>query len=413
MEERDLATAASVENERPTTLRNRDFLLLWVGQLVSQLGDRVHAIALMWWVLEKTGSATLMGTVLIFGTVPSILIAPLAGGYVDRWNRKAIIVLADLFRGAVVLAIAALAIRGTLEVWQILLATALMSVVSVFFGPAVQATIPNLVRRTEITRANSLSQMFTQGTGIVGPALGGVLVVALGVGGVFLLNGVSYIVSGISEAFIRVPPTAAAAGERRHILVDLVRGFTFVRRRPAVFGILKTAAVINFFTAPFAILIPLVVHDLLGRGAESLGFLMTSFSVGFLLASALLAAIRERKRKHPLIILGVGLAGACLVAMGLVMNFASYVILMASLGALLGIANICIMVHFQMVVPDEVRGRVFGFMTTLSGGLQPIAFGIVGLLADAVPVQAIFVVSGAVLVAGGIYLRAVPWMKSV
>lgn len=398
--------------DRPTALRNRSFLLLWAGQLVSQMGDRIHAIALMWWVLEKTGSAALMGTVLIFATVPSVLLAPIAGGYVDRWNRKAIIVGADLLRGGIVLVVAALAIRGTLEVWQILVATILMSATSVFFGPAVHATIPNLVRRTEITRANSLSQMCTQGTGIVGPAVGGVLVALWGVGGAFLLNGVSYLMSGLSEAFIDIPPTRTV-GERTNILADLKQGFVFVRERPAIFGILKAAAVINFFTAPFAILIPIVARDILGRGAEALGFLMTSFSVGFLVASALLAAIREREHKHPLIILGVGLAGACLVLLGLVMNYASYMILMACLGVLIGIANICIMAYFQAVVPDQVRGRVFGFMTTLSGGLQPVAFGLVGLLADVVPVQAIFVLSGSVLVAGGVYLRIAPWMKEV
>jgi MFS family permease len=398
---------------RPTIFRNRSFLLLWLGQLVSQIGDRVHAVALMWWVLEATGSATLMGTVLIAATVPAVLLGPFAGGYVDRWDRKAVIVGMDFLRGAIVLGIAFLAIRGALEVWQIIVGTAAMSAGAIFFGPAVTATIPNIVRRDELTRANSLSQIVAQSTGIAGPALGGFLIAVWGVGGVFLLNGLSFIASGLSELFITVPPTEGGPVERKHIASELKDGFLFVRGQPTVFGILKTAAVLNFFTAPFAILMPIVARDVLGRGAQALGFLMAAFSVGFLLASAVLAAGRERERKHPLIITGVSLAGACLIVMGLVVSYPSYLVLMGLIGLLLGFTNILILSYFQSVIPDHMRGRVFGFMTTLAGGLQPVAFGIVGALTDLVSVPVVFIVSGAALVAGGLYLSAVPGMREV
>jgi MFS family permease len=398
---------------RPAVFRNRNFLLLWVGQLVSQLGDRVHALALIWWVLEETGSAALMGTVLIAATVPAVVLGPFAGGYVDRWNRKAVIVGMDFVRGLIVVWIAVLAIRGTLEIWQLLVGTAAMAVAAVFFGPAVNATIPNLVRPSEITRANSLSQMVTQGTGIAGPAVGGILVAVWGVGGVFLLNGLSFIASGLSELFISMPPVERGPAERKHIVAELGDGFSFVRNQPTIFGILKTAAVLNFFTAPFAILLPIVARDYLGRGAEAFGFIMAAFSVGFLAASAVLAAIKDVRRKHPFIILGVSLAGGCMIVMGLVVTYMSYVTLMATIGVLLGLGNILIMSYFQAVVPDELRGRVFGFMMTLSGGLQPLAFGIVGVLTDLLTAPVIFVASGCALVVGGLYLYRVPGMREV
>jgi DHA3 family macrolide efflux protein-like MFS transporter len=399
--------------DRPAVFRNRNFLLLWLGQLVSQLGDRVHALALLWWVLERTGSAALMGTVLIAATIPAVILGPFAGGYVDRWNRKAVIVGMDFVRGAIVVWIAVLAIRGTLEVWQLLVGTAAMAVAAVFFGPAISATIPNIVRPSEITRANSLSQMVAQGTGIAGPALGGILVAVWGVGGVFLLNGISFLASGVSELFIAVPPVERGPVKRKHIIAELADGFSFVRSRPTVFGILKTAAVLNFFTAPFAILLPIVARDYLGRGAEAFGFIMAAFSVGFLTASAGLAAIKDVGRKHPFIILGVSLAGACLIVMGTVVTYVSYVTLMATIGVLLGVSNILIMSYFQAIVPDELRGRVFGFMVTLSGGLQPLAFGVVGVLTDLMTAPVIFVASGCALVIGGLYLYRVPGMREV
>ena len=398
---------------RPTALRSRNFLLLWLGQLVSQMGDRVHAIALMWWVLEETGSAALMGTVLIAATIPAVALGPLAGGYVDRWNRKFVIVGADFLRGALVVWVAVLAIVGRLEIWQLLTATTLMSAAAVFFGPAVSATIPNLVRRSEITRANSLSQIVTQSTGIAGPALGGLLVAVWGVGGVFLLNGLSFLLSGVSELFISIPPTEGRGAPRKHILSELKDGFRFVRGQATVFGILRTAAVLNFFTAPFAILLPIAARDRLGRGSAEFGFIMAAFSAGFLGASAFLAIARDRERKHPFIILGIALAGACLLSMGLLISYPAYIVLMAMIGVLIGFANILTMAYFQSVVPDDMRGRVFGFMTTLAGGLQPLAFGVLGMLADAVSVPVVFMVCGAALVLGGLSLYRVPGMREV
>lgn len=397
----------------PAIFRNRSFLLLWLGQLVSQLGDRVHSIAVMWWVLEKTGSAALMGTVLIFATAPAVLLSPFAGGYVDRWNRKAIIVGMDFLRGALIMGVAGLAIRGSLEVWQLLLATAAVSSASVFFGPAVQASVPNIVRREEITRANSLSQMVAQGTGIAGPALGGVLVALWGVGGIFLLNGLSYLASGVSELFISIPSRPGGGAKRKHILAELKDGFDFVRSRPTVFGILKTAAVLNFFTAPMAVLFPIIVKDVLNRGAEALGFLMSAMSVGYLLSSVALVALRERKRKHGPIIFGITLSGVALLVMGVSSSFNLFLLLMGALGVLIGMSNILIMSYFQAVVPDDMRGRVFGFMTTLAGGLQPIAFGLIGILADSVSVTLVFLVCGAAVVVGGLYLYIVPGMRDV
>lgn len=407
------ADRATRSEARATTLRNKNFLLLWLGQLVSQMGDRVHAIALMWWVLEKTGSAALMGTVLIAATIPAVVLGPLAGGYVDRWSRKTVIVGADVLRGLLVIGIAVLAIRGRLEIWQLLAATTIMSAAAVFFGPAVSATIPNLVRRSELTRANSLSQMLTQVTGIAGPALGGLLVALWGVGGVFLLNGVSFLVSGLSELFIAVPPRDSGGVPRKHILSELADGFRFVRRQATVFGILRTAAVLNFFTAPFALLLPIAARDLLGGGSAEFGFIMAAFSAGFLGASAFLAIARDRERKHPFIILGIALAGACLFLMGVAISYPGYLILMCAIGILIGFANILTMAYFQSVVPDEMRGRVFGFMTTLAGGLQPLAFGVLGLLADVVSVPVVFMVCGVALIAGGLSLYGVPGMREV
>ncbi|MBD3367392.1 MAG: MFS transporter [Candidatus Eisenbacteria bacterium] len=398
---------------RPAVLRNRNFLLLWIGQLVSQVGDRIHAIALMWWVLETTGSAALMGTVLIFATIPSVVFGPFAGGYVDRWNRKVVIVAMDFVRGAIILGIAVMAIRGTLEVWQILVATAGVSLASVLFGPAVNATIPNLVRPSEITRANSLSQMVTQGTGIAGPALGGVLVAVWGVGGVFLLNGFSYVASALSELFIQVPETVRKEQGRRRILSDVVDGYRFVRENATIFGFLRIAAILNFFTAPFAILLPLITKEVLGRGAESLGVMTAAFSVGFLLASAVLAVLKERRRKHPWIILGIALAGVAMVLMGVFIDFTSYLALIGTVGVTLGVANILIMSYIQGVVPDDKRGRVFGFMMTLSGGLQPLAFAVFGLVADHVPIPYILWTAGAALFIGGLSLYAVPGMREI
>ncbi|HID92775.1 MAG TPA: MFS transporter, partial [bacterium (Candidatus Stahlbacteria)] len=243
--------------------RNRDFILLWLGQLVSETGNRVYSLALMWWALTATGSALKMGTVMAFWTIPFVVLGPVAGAWVDRHNRKVIIVGMDVVRGIIVVIVATLAFMNRLLLWHVYLAISFESIGTAFFMPAVTATIPNIVSKKDLTKANSLSQLVRSVVGVAGPALGGLLIAIVGIPAVFLINGISYLLSAGSETFIRVPPLTRKIEEQKHIIRETYAGFRFIKNDRMLFGLVSVSCILNFFAAPIIVLIPVLVKQIL------------------------------------------------------------------------------------------------------------------------------------------------------
>ena len=188
------------------SLRHRSFTLLWLGQTLSRVGDHLYQIALAWWVLEKTGSAVAMGTVLVLSVAPMLLFLLVGGAAVDRFRRTRLMFLSD-FRARVIMAVVAiLASGGRLEVWQIYLATLAFGAVDAFFQPAYIAVMPQLVPDDDLPSANALSSMSMQAGRIIGPAIGAALVAAGGTALAFGVNGISFFLSAAFLApLLRIP----------------------------------------------------------------------------------------------------------------------------------------------------------------------------------------------------------------
>jgi MFS transporter, DHA3 family, macrolide efflux protein len=153
-------------------LINRDFRLLCFGQLVSQLGDKAYNIVLLWWLLEKTVSPLFVSSFLVASVLPELLFGPVAGVYIDRWDKKKILVAADFVRGIVVLTLAALYQSDILAIWHIYIAALFISLCSALFNPTTMVVIPAVVEKSELQRANALSQMVAGAVAIIGPLLG-------------------------------------------------------------------------------------------------------------------------------------------------------------------------------------------------------------------------------------------------
>src|SRR5690554_4967436 len=189
---------------------NRDFGLLFLGRLVSQIGDGIHYLVLTWFVLDLTGSGTALGTMLFASSIPAVILAPFSGVLADTWNRKTIIVSMDIVRGLIMIVLAVIFQAGALTMPVLYVATIFSSLASVFFGPAISASIPNLVGQDELVKANSLNNLSRGATMIIGPLVGSVLLATGGYFGVFLITGISFILSAISEMFIRFPEVTTA-----------------------------------------------------------------------------------------------------------------------------------------------------------------------------------------------------------
>jgi len=229
-----------------TTLINRNFLLLWTGQLISQLGDKIYSIALAWWLLERTNSPSMMGFFLVTSMLPELILGPLVGPFIDRWNRKSILVSADILRGTVVSLIAFLSHLGTLEIWQIFGAALLISISSAFFNPTVMAVIPQIVEKDELAQANSLSQITNGVSTVLGPLLGAATVSWLGYSVVFFLNGLSYLTAAALALFLKIIKLAEET-KQENFLTSLQEGFQFIRSNHQVLLILLVIALVHVF----------------------------------------------------------------------------------------------------------------------------------------------------------------------
>jgi DHA3 family tetracycline resistance protein-like MFS transporter len=261
-------------------LRHRNFALLWCGQTVSRLGDFTYEIALAWWVLAKTGSAATMSLVLIFAITPSVIFALIGGVASDRTSRVGLMLASDGARGAVVAAVAALALANRLEVWHIFVASLIFGFVDAFFQPAYAALVPQLVPAEDLPSANSLTSISLNLGRIGGPALGALIVAGLGTAAAFALDGLSFFVSAaclVPLALAAIPsPFRSAPGARW--LTDLREGLSTVRAAPVLWISIGMFALTNITLAgPYSVAMPFLVKNNLHAGVDTLGLLYAVF----------------------------------------------------------------------------------------------------------------------------------------
>lgn len=377
---------------RPPRLLNRNFLLLWQGQAVSRLGNQAFAVAMMFWVMEKTGSASLMGLLMTFSMLPGVLLGPFGGTFADRHSRIRIIVVCDLIAGLGVLALAALMMSlpdaVDLIIPVLFVVAVLGGVIQAFFMPAVAATIPDLVAPERLAAANSLNQVSNQASLLIGQAAGGVLYTTLGAPLLFLIDGVSFLFSGVSEMFIRLPARPAPQDEGkqpvfRTYLRQTAEGFRYVWQRDGLRSFMLGASFLNFLIMPIMVLFPFYVSLYLRQGSEWYGFLMAGTSAGavagFVLAGVLKLQGAARARG---ILAGMLLMPSLYGAIGFVRVPAVAVGMVFLAGASMGLVNVYLVTMIQRSTPSEIRGRVMGLLSTLSGGLMPIGMALGGIVGD-------------------------------
>lgn len=399
-------------------LFNRNFVLLWQGQLVSQIGNQAHMIALMFWMLEATRSASLMGLLGMSAALPGVLLAPLGGAIADRHSRKGIIVAADLVRGIVVLLLATLLFTHGSQTHLIVAALFVTAIVSGIMGaaftPAVGAAIPDLVPAAQVQAANSLMQLSGQSSRFVGQAIGGVLFRALGAPLLFLIDGISFVLSAGSELFLRIPqrlPTARAElrAVARGYLSDTGEGLRWIWQRTGMRTFVLTTTAINFLFMPVAVLLPFYVTDVLGKGAAWYGFLLAALSLGSIVGLILTGSIplagwrRARVLGGALFLTAVAMGG-----LGLVRTSVVALALMFAAGLLAAAINVTVLTLLQLATPQELRGRVMGLIMALAGGATPLGLAVGGVLGDltgkAIPAIYVGVGAAAAVTAFGAFL---------
>jgi MFS family permease len=396
---------SNVEKVKPKSpiFINRNFLLVWIGQTISVIGDNLFSIALMWWVLEKTGSTALMATVAICATLPAVIVGPFAGTYVDRVDKRKLLVFMDLGRAFLLFIPAILFFYGKLEVWHVNIVAIFLSTMTTFFNPALNSFTPSIVEGNSLTRANSLTQFSRNLSGVLGPALAGVLMALFGAGWVMLLDGISFFISGIAIFFVKIAKVEISESKvRQHFFADLWDGLVYLKKQTIIFFTMVLFSLINFFIAPIGILMPVIVKEVLKMGAEGFGFLASAISIGMVLGTVLLGLKGEVKRKGWVVILSIIFGGLTLALFGVSEKFWLSMILLGMAGLAFSLVNVLEMVIFQKEIPLDKQGRIFGILNTVAWGLRPVSLGLVGVISVWLDARLIILFGGILVALGGL-----------
>ena len=412
---------------------NRDYGLLLLGRLVSQIGDGIYYFALTWLILDLTDSGAVLGSLLMAASLPGILLTPFAGVIIDAVSRKLIIVGADLVRGLLILALALIYYSGQMTLSILYGATVLLSLCGVVFGPAISATVPNLVRKEELVQANARDSFSMSATGILGPIMGAALLGAAGYVGVFIITGISFILSGISEMFIRFPKqerqTPAAAepcSPARQFILNFKAGFAYIWNNVGLRTVILFAVILNFMANPlFSVVFPYFAKEVLKMEAGHYGLTQSSFPAGVMAGTLLVGALAQRLSKHRLLswaIIGQGFLALLMSIIGFPMvhlNMSPLAILisiavpMLFLGILNVQVNVPLNVLLQETVPDHYRGRVFGLVGSLVQMLVPISMALAGVLVDVIPAAYFLIISGITTIVLGAAMGISPSIGSL
>jgi MFS transporter, DHA3 family, macrolide efflux protein len=371
---------------------NRDFILLWQGQFISQMGNQVYAVAMVFWISQTTGSASLLGLLMMLSHLPAVIFGPIGGALADRISRRSIIIVSDLLCGVVVVGIGSLLLLAPdathLIIPALFFVSIFVSLVGVFFRPTVFAATPDIVPRDKISVANSLNQVTMQITGFIGQGVGGVLFRLLGAPVLFLANGVSYLFAAFMESFIRIPQVMPEKSRNRkeffqNFKSDTAEGFRYVWNDSGMKALFLAAGGLNFFLVPVGLLLPFYVDNTLKARADWYGFLVAGFGIGALIGTLLAGAVRASgSGRSKLVIASMFILSVSVGLLGVVNVPTISLLLLCVAGVMCGFVNTAVVSILQMTTPTEIRGRVFGLLNTLETGLIPIAMGLGGVVAD-------------------------------
>jgi MFS family permease len=380
-------------------LQSRPFFLLWLSQLVSQSGDFVFEVALLWLVLETTGSVFAVGLVVAVTLVPGVVLGPFLGVYVDRWDRRTILIVTNVAEGLAVASLSGLVLAHTVGLSTILVVVFILGTGAQLVRTTSNAMVPQVVGREDLAPANGLMTFSNSLNQIVGLSVGGVVVAVLGVTLPIEYDALSFfvaalIVAWVSRRYGRADDAAPLKGTR--FSEELGEGIRFIRENRFMVELILLGAILNFFGNAVGALFAPYAKLVLQGGASTYGFLGAAVAVGSIVGAVIVGKLNTR-RSSGKYLLGGGMAiGAMIAALGFTMSIPVALAEVLVLGVVISITNIPLSVLIQAKVPGRLLGRVgaaFGSLVAIGG---PAGAFFAGAFAGATTVGTVFIVSGAV-----------------
>lgn len=390
------------------------FFTLWTGQAVSLFGSSLVQFALVWWLTQSSGSATVLAGATLAAMLPQILLGPVAGVLVDRGSRRRIMLVSDSLVALTTLALAVLFALDRTQIWHVYLAMFLRSLGGAFHFAAMQASTSLMVPRQQLARVSGLNQMLNGGMNIVAPPLGALLLSLLPLQGILAID-VATAVAGVAPLlFIAVPqPTAraaAAGAPAESFWGQLAAGVRYIARWPGLTIILCMAVLLNFLLSPAGALLPIVVTQHFRGGPLELAWLESAFGLGVVAGGLLLSLWGGFKRRVVTSMAGLIGLGVGFGLIGLTPASALWLAVLAALLAAVmqAFTNGPLMATLQAVVAPEMQGRVFTLVGSAATAMAPLGLLIAGPLSDRMGVLTWYVIGGLACVLMGLLGFSLP-----
>ncbi|HEX2166811.1 MAG TPA: MFS transporter [Longimicrobiales bacterium] len=383
-------------------LRHRNFRIFTLGQSLSLIGTWMQQVAIGWLVYRLTGSAFLLGVVGFMSQGPGFVLAPFAGEFADRYSRHRIVIATQTVMMVQALLLGALVLTDNISVGWILVLMGVLGAASGFDIPARQSFLIEMVGdRDDLPNAIALNSSIFNAARLVGPAIAGFAIAAVGEGWVILANGISYIFVLAGLLSMRLTPRPRQRG-RGAVFRRVQEGFRYAYRFQPIRSILVLVAVVSLMAVPFSILLPVIATDVLGGGPRTLGLLMSAMGLGALTGALFLASRSTVVGLGRLIVVAATLFGTALV----LLSFARSVAVALPLIALAGFGMMTQMASsntvLQTLVDDDKRGRVMSLYTMAFTGTAPIGSLLIGWVAGLIGAPTAIAIGGAFTVAAGL-----------
>ncbi len=392
-------------------LRSRNYRLFFSGQCISLIGTWITRVATSWLVYRLTKSPFLLGVTGFAGQIPLFFLAPVAGVWVDRWNRHRVLVVTQILSMLQSLALAALTLAGVITVRDVILLMLFQGIVNAFDMPARQAFVVQMVDRADLSNAIALNSSMVNVARLAGPALAGVIIAGFGEGICFLADGISYLAVIVSLLAMRVPAQPARS-RAKQVWHELAEGWKYVAGSVPIRSILLLIGVISLVGLPYITLMPVFASDILHGGPNTMGLLMAAVGVGALVSAVRLAVRKSVLGLGRIIPLSAGIFGITLIAFSFsrVLWLSVMLLLFTGFGFIQNLAagNTIL----QTIVEESKRGRVMAYYSMAFQGVAPFGSLLAGILAAQLGAPMTLAAGGLLCLLGAIWFaRQLPEIR--
>ncbi|ABX32260.1 MFS transporter [Petrotoga miotherma DSM 10691] len=393
-------------------IKNRNFLLLFFGRLVSSVGSAIFIIAILWSAAAEIGGVGAVSTVLSTIAVTNIIFSPFAGVWADRWKKKNILVITDLISGGILILLGIFFGTYFYQIWVLIITIFGLQICGTLFGPALLSLIPIMVNDDELSQANAMISMTDRLSQLIGMAIGGVIVSLVGIKWAILIDGLTFIFSAVSEMFIKAEEKGRKKVEARKtglIFSDIKEGFKVIWTNVQLKGLITLETLDDFFGTTIFVFLPVLASEILKVGPGEYGIMQTMLGAGSFITAFVLSSIKEIKMKYVALMLSSVLAGVFLASLGIVNSYIYVLIALLMLGVMTEIGNINENLLIQRITPENTRGRVFALRSTIDNSLRPFSYAFAGIMAVFFSLKSLFFVFGIITSILGIFYLLIPY----